>query len=93
MRDEQRDDKPTEDAWNPGGVGNAAGADLATSSSAWNPGGAGNATEGDEDQPDVSTEATTGTLVAERHGSTAPEPVNVEEHPNVESGDLATTGQ
>jgi hypothetical protein len=49
MLEDTRDEEQTELAWNPGGVGNAAGADLATPSSTWNPGGTGNADEFDED--------------------------------------------
>jgi len=65
MRDGERaaeDRQRTEDEWNPGGVGNAEGRDLATPSSTWNPGGTGNTgntggagelSEEPEDPPDA----------------------------------------
>jgi hypothetical protein len=65
--DETRTEAREDPTWNPGGVGNEAGEDIATPSSTWNPGGTGNVTE-DEEQ--LSTGTLTGTG-SERTGSTA----------------------
>ena len=93
MSDDRRDGTWPEDVWNPRGVGNTAGADVATPSSTWNPGGVGNAAEGDEGQADASTSTNTGAFAAGRPASPPHEPVDAEGVATPESSGPEDIGQ
>lgn len=51
MRDKTNFDEP-EPEWNPGGLGNATGADEVAPIPSWNPDGTGNASDDDDDARD-----------------------------------------
>jgi hypothetical protein len=93
---DQRHTEAREDpTWNPGGVGNDAGAaagEMATPASHWNPGGVGNVKEPEEDDDNVSTGTTSGTE-AERTGSTATIPVDSEDSDDWDRPGQKDTGQ